>query len=177
MLSTRRRASMVFHVSRLGPRRLLTADVAAPPPSLRSRCWEGGGFGSWADGRWCFCPPALGTLARGRALDLLCCRRLEQCLQLLAHSSLLGGRCLWAAAQEHGRNGRFCDTRRKRGGASASVFASMFAPLLVCGCCRVSPRMVAALVRGRAAGRQPDDAHVGRHSPHGAPPTQGLKDI
>jgi hypothetical protein len=41
------------------------------------------------------------------------------------------------------------------------------------GCCHVSPYAVAALVRGRAAGWQPDDTHVGRHSPHGAPLAQG----
>jgi hypothetical protein len=48
-LSVCHRASMVFRVSRLGPRQLLTADVAAPTPTPRSRCWEGGGFRSWAD--------------------------------------------------------------------------------------------------------------------------------
>jgi hypothetical protein len=37
-LSARRRASMVFRVSRLGPRQLLTTYAAAPPPSLSSRC-------------------------------------------------------------------------------------------------------------------------------------------
>jgi hypothetical protein len=50
MLSTRRRASMVFRASRLGPSRLLTADAAASTPSPRPRCWEGGRFGSWEDG-------------------------------------------------------------------------------------------------------------------------------
>jgi hypothetical protein len=49
-LLAHRRASIVFRASRLGPSRLLTADVAAPTPSPRSRCWEKGGFGPWADG-------------------------------------------------------------------------------------------------------------------------------
>jgi hypothetical protein len=40
-------------------------------------------------------------------------------------------------------------------------------------CCRASARVPVALVRGRAADRQTDDARVGRRSPLGAPPTQG----
>jgi hypothetical protein len=49
-LSACRRALMVFRTSQLGPRRLLTADAAAPPLSPHTRCWEGGGFWPWADG-------------------------------------------------------------------------------------------------------------------------------
>jgi hypothetical protein len=45
----------------------------------------------WAVCGRCSFPPTLGAMAQGRALGLLCCRRLEQRLQLLAHSSLLGG--------------------------------------------------------------------------------------
>jgi hypothetical protein len=37
---------------------------------------------------------------------LLCCRSFEQCLQLLAHPSLLGGSRLRAAAQQHGHSGK-----------------------------------------------------------------------
>jgi hypothetical protein len=37
---------------------------------------------------------------------LLCRRSLKQRLQLLAHSSLLRGRRLRAAAQQHGRSGK-----------------------------------------------------------------------
>jgi hypothetical protein len=48
-LRARRWASMVFRASRLGPRRLLTADAAALAPSPHSRCREGGGFGPWAN--------------------------------------------------------------------------------------------------------------------------------
>jgi hypothetical protein len=55
---------------------------------------------------WCSCPPALGALAPGRPIFLLCCCHLEQHLQLLSHSSLLGGRRLRAAAQQHGRSGK-----------------------------------------------------------------------
>jgi hypothetical protein len=74
-----------------------------------------------AVGGWRSYPPALRAVARGRTLCLLCCCRFKQCLQLLAHSSLLRGRCLRAAAA------RFWDTRQKSGRASASVLASMFA--------------------------------------------------
>jgi hypothetical protein len=55
---------------------------------------------------WCSYRPALRALVRGGALRLLCCHRLEQRLQLLAHSSLLGGHHLWAAAQQHGRSSK-----------------------------------------------------------------------
>jgi hypothetical protein len=41
------------------------------------------------------------------------------------------------------------------------------------GCCRVPTRAPVVLVDGRAAGRQLDDARIGRRSPHGAPPAQG----
>jgi hypothetical protein len=37
---------------------------------------------------------------------LLCYNHFEQRLQLLAHSSLLGGGRLWAATQQHGRGGK-----------------------------------------------------------------------
>jgi hypothetical protein len=40
-------------------------------------------------------------------------------------------------------------------------------------CCRTLARMPVALVRGRAAGRQPAGARVGRRSLHGAPPARG----
>jgi hypothetical protein len=49
-LLARRRSSIVFRASRLGPSRLLAADAAAPTPSPHPWCWEGGGFGPWADG-------------------------------------------------------------------------------------------------------------------------------
>jgi hypothetical protein len=39
-------------------------------------------------------------------------------------------------------------------------------------CCRTRVRVPAALVRGRAAGRQPNGVHAGCRSPRGAPPTQ-----
>jgi hypothetical protein len=57
-----------------------------------------------AVGGRCSYPPALRVLARGRALCLLCCRRLEQHLQVLAHSSLLAGRRLRETVQQHGRS-------------------------------------------------------------------------
>jgi hypothetical protein len=41
------------------------------------------------------------------------------------------------------------------------------------GCCCVLARAPVALVRGRAANRQPDGAHAGHRSPHGAPPARG----
>jgi hypothetical protein len=63
---------------------------------------------------------------------LVVSRRLEQRLQLLTHTSLLGGRRLWAAAQQQAVAARFCATCLKSGGALASVLAlaSMFAPSL-----------------------------------------------
>jgi hypothetical protein len=67
-LSARRRASMVLRVSRLGPRRLLTVDVAAPTPSPRSQCWEGGRFGPRADGA-----PACLRSERWREAELSAC--------------------------------------------------------------------------------------------------------
>jgi hypothetical protein len=57
-------------------------------------------------GGWRSSPPALRALARGGALRLLCCRSFEQRLQLQAHSSLLEGRGLRAAAQQHGHSGK-----------------------------------------------------------------------
>jgi hypothetical protein len=51
-------------------------------------------------------PPALRALARGGAFRLLCCRSLEQRLQLLPHTPLLGGCGFRATAQQHGRSGK-----------------------------------------------------------------------
>jgi hypothetical protein len=42
------------------------------------------------------------------------------------------------------------------------------------GCCRVLARMPVVLVRGRAAGRQLDDARAGHHSPHGGCSCTGM---
>jgi hypothetical protein len=67
-LSARRRASMVLRASWLGPRRLLTVDVATPTPSLRSPCREGGRFGPWADGA-----PACLRSERWREAELSAC--------------------------------------------------------------------------------------------------------
>jgi hypothetical protein len=53
---------------------------------------------------------------------LLCRRRLEQSLQLLVYSPLLRGRCLQAAAQQHGCSGKVlrCPPEEQRG-VSVSV--------------------------------------------------------
>jgi hypothetical protein len=67
-LSARRRASMVFRTSRWGPRRLLTADVAAPTPSPRPWCRERGRFAPWADGT-----PARPRFERWRKAELSAC--------------------------------------------------------------------------------------------------------
>jgi hypothetical protein len=126
----RRRASLVFRMSPLGPRRLLTADAAAPPPSPCSRCWEGGEFGPWADDA-----PARPCSERWREAELsVCCAAATSsnafsCWRTRRSSEVAASgqpRCSMAAAV------RFCDTRRKRGGASASALALTFAPSLVC---------------------------------------------
>jgi hypothetical protein len=67
-LSARRRASMVFRASWLGPRRLLTADAEALTPSPRSHCCEGGGFEPWADGA-----PARPCSERWREAEFFAC--------------------------------------------------------------------------------------------------------
>jgi hypothetical protein len=127
-LSARRRASMVFRTSRFGPRRLLTVDVAAPPPSLHSRCWEGGGFGPCADSA-----PAHLRSERWRETELSSC-----CTAAASSSAFSCWRTrrsseVAASGQPRSRMAvvaRFCDARPKSGGASASVLASTFAPSL-----------------------------------------------
>jgi hypothetical protein len=126
-LLARRRASMVFRASRLGPRRLLTADVAALPPSPLSRCWEGGGFGTWADGA--LCRP---LSERWREAEL------SACCVVAASSNAFNCWCAHrsseVAASEQPCSSmaaavRFCDARRRSGNASTSAFALTFAPL------------------------------------------------
>jgi hypothetical protein len=51
---------------------------------------------------WCSYSPTLRTLVRSGAFRLLCCSHLEERHQLLTHPSLLGGRCLRTAVQQHG---------------------------------------------------------------------------
>jgi hypothetical protein len=127
-LSACHRASMVFRASRLGPRRLLTADAAAPTPSPRPWCWEGGGFRPWADGA-----PARPRFECWREVELsACCAAAASssafsCWRTRRSSEVTGPRqprsSMVAAA-------RFWDARRKSGGASALALASTFAPIL-----------------------------------------------
>jgi hypothetical protein len=127
-LSARRWASMVFCVSRLGPRRLLTTDAAAPPPSPRSRCWEGGGFGLCADDA----PTRLRSEHCREAELSACCTTATSnsafsCWRTRCSSEVVASeqpRSSMAAAA------RFCDARLKSGEASASTLASTFAPSL-----------------------------------------------
>jgi hypothetical protein len=170
-LSARRRALMVFRASRLGPRRLLTDYATAPPPSPRSRCWEGGGFGPWADDA-----PARLRSERWREAELSACCAAAALSN--AFSCWYTRRSSKVDASEQPRSSmaaasRFCDAHRKSGGASASALASMFAPSLARWLLLRVPRAPVAFVRARAAGRQPDGTRVGRLSPHGAPHAQG----
>jgi hypothetical protein len=126
-LSIRRRASMVFCASQLGPRPLLTADAAAPPPSSRSRCSEGGGFGPCADDA-----PARPRSERWREAELSAC-----CATAASSSAFSCWRTrrsseVAASGQSRSSMAGFCDARQKSGGASASalVLASTFAPPL-----------------------------------------------
>jgi hypothetical protein len=112
----------------LGPRRLLTANATARPPSPCSRCWEGGGFRLCADGaparlhskRWreaelsAFCDAAASS-------NDFSCWRTRRSSEVAASGQ---PRSSMAAAV------RFCDARRKTGRASASALASMFTPSL-----------------------------------------------
>jgi hypothetical protein len=127
-LSAYRRASMVFHTSWLGPRRLLTTNAAALPPSPRFRCWEGGGFGPCADGA-----PARPHSERWQETELSACcatavsSNAFSCWRTRRSSEVATSgqpRISMAAAA------RFCDACRKSGGVSASVLASTFAPSL-----------------------------------------------
>jgi hypothetical protein len=125
-LSAHRQASMVFLASRLGPRRLLTADAEAPTLSSRAWCWERGGFGLWVDGA-----PARPRSERWREAEL------SACCAAAASSSAFS---CWRTrrSSEVASSGqprismatavRFWDAHRKSGGAS--TFASAFAPPL-----------------------------------------------
>jgi hypothetical protein len=127
-LSTRCRASMVFRASRLGPRLFLTAGVAAPPPSPRSRCWEGGGFGPCADGvaarprseRWSE-DELSACCAAAASSNAFSCWRTRRSSEVAASRQPRGN--MAAAA-------RFCDAHRKSGRASLSAFVSTFVPSL-----------------------------------------------
>jgi hypothetical protein len=127
-LSARRRASMMFRASWLGPRRLLTADVAAPAPSPHSRCWEGGGFRPWAVGA-----PARPRSKHWREVELsaycaaaasssaFSCWHTRRSLAVTGSGQL---RSNMAAAV------RFWDARLKSGGVSPSALVPTFAPSL-----------------------------------------------
>jgi hypothetical protein len=154
----------------VGPKTLLAADAAAPPPSPRSRCWEGGGFRPWVDG----------APARPRS-ECWHEAELSACCAAAASSSAFScwrtRRSSEVAASRQPHNSmatavRFWDAHRKIGGASASLLVSTFAPSLARGYCCAPARVPAALVRDRAAGRQPNGARIGRRSPHRAPPVQ-----
>jgi hypothetical protein len=121
---------MVFRASRLGPRRLLTADAAAPPPSLRSRCWEGGGFGPCTDGA-----PARPRLEHWRDAEFSAC---AVAASSNAFSCLRTRRSSEVAASTQSRNSmaaaaKFCDACRKSGDASVLAFVpSLVHRLLSC---------------------------------------------
>jgi hypothetical protein len=123
---------MVSRVSRLGPKRLLTAEAAAPAPPPWPRCH--GGDGSWR------CTE--GAAPRSRA-DHWCEAELSACCAAAALSSALSSwntrLSLEVATSGQPRSSiaataRFCDAHLKSGGVSSLVlpFASTFAPSLVC---------------------------------------------
>jgi hypothetical protein len=160
-LSACRRASMVFRASRLGRRRLLTADATAPPLSPRSRCWEGGGFEPWADRaparprseRWH--EAELSTCcATTTSSSAFSCWRTRRSLEVAAS----GQPCSSMAATV-----RFWDARRRSGEASASALVSTFAPslarrLLSCAGPRagsIGVRLCAWSAAGRHSRRSP----------------------
>jgi hypothetical protein len=106
--------------------------AVGPETTLDRRCRGSDSFpaslllgrrGIRAVGRWRSSPPALRALARGRAFRLLRYRSLENRLQLLAHSSLLGVAGSGQLRSSMAATVRFWDACRKSGGASASVLA------------------------------------------------------
>jgi hypothetical protein len=171
-LSALHRASMVFRASRLGARRLLTADAAAPTPSPRSRCWEGGGFEPWANGAQalphseCWCEVELSACCAAAASSSA-----FSCWRTRRSSEIAGSgqpRSSMAAVA------RFWDARQESGGASASALASTFAPSLAHRLLSCAGPRAGGVVHGSAPDRQPDGARVGRHSPRGAPPHRNI---
>jgi hypothetical protein len=113
-------------------------------------------------GRWRSSPPTLRALARGGALRLLRRRCFKQRLQLLAHSPLLGGCRLRAAAQQHGRGDKVLGRPPEKlwcVGVRAPIGASVVVGLRHT---RGQRRCTAAL--------QLVGVGAGCHSPHGARP-------
>jgi hypothetical protein len=115
-------------MSRLGRRRPLTADVATPPPSPHSGCWEGGGFRPCADDA-----PTHPRSDCWHVAELFACCAATASTN--AFSCWHTHRSSKVAASGQPRSSiataaRFCDARRKSSGASTSVLASMYAPLL-----------------------------------------------
>jgi hypothetical protein len=83
--------------------------------------------GGWRSG-----PSALRALARGVALRLLRCSSLEQRLQLLPHTPLLGG-CGLRACSSMAAAAKFWDACLKSGRAPALAFAPPFPRQLLSG--------------------------------------------
>jgi hypothetical protein len=155
-----------FGVSRLSPRRLLTADAAALTPSPRPCCWEGGGFRPWADGA-----PARPCSERRREAELFAC-----CVVAASSSAstagafatprrlqALGSRATaWPRRQGSGTPaGRVAVRQRRRSRLHWRI-----------DCCRATTRARTAKVRSCTTGLQPDGVRADCHSPHGAHPTQ-----
>jgi hypothetical protein len=105
---------------------------------------------------------------------LVVSRRLEQRLQLLTHTSLLGGRRLWAAAQQHGCRGEVLrHLPEEWRGVSAGVDISRcLRPRWRAGHCCVFVPGPATSACGPEVVRQPGGAPAARCSPRGAAPTQ-----
>jgi hypothetical protein len=138
----------------------------APPPSPRSQCWEGGGFGPCADGapasprseRWCEAELSA-CCAAAASSSAFSCWRTRRSSEVAASGQ---PRSSMAAAA------RFCDACLKSGGASGSALASMFAPSL-------ARRLLshAGLHVGGIGARPCGRSAVGRRSCRSSFPSQG----
>jgi hypothetical protein len=167
-LSTRRRASMVFRTSRWGPRRLLTAYVAAPAPSLRA--WSGKEADS---GR------GLTALQPAHALST-CLRRsslLAASPHLRATPSTAGALVAPRRSRVPGSHAAAWPQRQGSGMPAEKVVVRRCSRRHLrhhwrVGCCRAPACVPAAWVCGRAVGPQLDVGCAGCHSPRGVPLAQ-----
>jgi hypothetical protein len=163
-LSACRQASMVFRASRLGSRRHLTTDAVAATPSPRPWCWEGSGFGPWADGaaarprseRWCEAELSV-CCSAAASNSAFSCWRTRRCSEVEAPGSHAAA---WPQRQGSETPGGKVAERQLRHSRRRSRLRWRV------GCCRAPTHAPTV------AGLQPVGTRAGCHCPHGAPPAQ-----
>jgi hypothetical protein len=170
----RRRASMVFRASRLGPIRLLTVDAAALPPPPPPRALYAGKDADSGYGRMVLLP------ARALSAGVRQSSPLVVVPPPRVASSTIGAPVVPRRSPPPGSHAAAWLQRQGSRTPAEKVAERQrwrSRPRWRVGCCRMLVRVPAVLARGRAAGRQPDGTRVGRCSPRGVPPARERRGV